>query len=445
MSISDITTINITLDTKVPTRAGFGTPILMTYHTATPNLVEEVTSADEVLDLGFTEAHPAYTTALALFSQEVSPPKMLIGKRQTYTEILHLTPVNLTVGYVYEFTIVDALGAEKDISHTVVTGTVDAIVDALVTAITTAAPNSVTPTADAGTATKMLLTGAAGKYFSLKNLPNPTDMLVYDATVAGTTVADLNAVLGSIYEPQFYAILWDRVSEAEAAAAAAVVEAIDKIMLFDTSDSEAVDGGDTDDIGSTLRALAYKNSAGFYLSNATGAHQMARLAGRRLPDDPGSENWAHVNLSGMAADELLSGQKTALTNKNLTHYVDDAGSGRTHWGNVADGNFIDVIRLKHWTKARMAENVVGKLQAAKKVPYTDAGIAIIVAAVRAVWAAGVRAGGYDGSREPLITFPLAAEVDAAQKAERNLPDIRWQFYLAGAINKVQPITGTISL
>jgi hypothetical protein len=436
-SLSTVAQISITRATKVPARASFGTLGLMCYHTLNANLVNLVASADEVLDLGATVHHPAYLAALAYFSQEPAPEQMAIIKRQTFTQILELTPVNLTVGFKYEFTVVDPAGVETAISHTVATGTVDAIVDALTALIDPL--TDMTAAGDAGTATKLVITATAGKIVRLKNLPNPADMLVYDATAAGTAAADVATFLASLQAGDAYAIAWDRVGEAEAAAAAPALQAADKLHLIDTSDSEAVNSGDTDDIGSTLGALNYSNSSVFYLSNATGSYQSVAEAGKFLPLDPGTENWAHKTLTGIAADELLTGQQSALKAKAVNYYVTIGGLGWLLWGHVCDGDYLDIIRGIHWLKARMAERVVTAFYQAQKIPYTDVGIAQLEALVRAQLEQAktpTQPGGGALLESYTITVPKAADVELASKANRELPGIEWSAVVQGAVNKV---------
>lgn len=442
MSLADVVNISITRSTKVPTRAGFGTLGFFCYHTLNANLVNEVREADEVLDLGATVEHPAYKAAALHFSQEPRPEKMLIIKRGTFTQILELTPVKLTVGYKYAFTIVGSDGVEEDIEYTVVTGTVDEIVDALVTAITSAAPAGVTPTADNATATKLILTGSAGIIFRLKNLPQPSEMKVYDATVAGTTAADVTAFLGSVYAPQAYAFAFDRLSEAEAVAAAAVIEAVRKMLFIDTSDTEVVEGGDTDDVASQLKALNYARTVPLYMANTCGAMQSVAWTGKCLPFDPGSETWAHKTIKGVVADDLLSGQETALETKRCNYYAANVGGfDVTLWGTVPDGDYVDIIRGVDWLHARMSERIWGGFYNAKKVPFTDQGIAIVESLMRAVLDAAVKVGLLASYT---ITLPKASEVDTADKAARTLTGVSFVGILQGAIHKVR-ITGNVAL
>lgn len=444
-NLSAIATISISRSTKVPARASFGVLGFVCYHALNANLVNLVSSPDEVLDLGATIAHPAYLAATQYFSQEPAPTAMAIIKRQTFTQILHLTPVNLTIGFVYAFTVVDPAGLETDISFTVAVATVDAVVDGIAALVDPLV--DMTAAGDAGTATKLVITATAGKIVRLKNLPNPAEMLVYDATAAGTAAADIATFLASLQASSAYAIAWDRIGEAEAAAAAAPLQAVDKLHLVDTSDSECVDPADTDDIGSRLKALSYSNSSVFYSSNETGAYQSVAEAGKFLPLDPGTENWAHKTLVGLITDDLLTGQQTALKNKSINYYVTIGSLGWLLWGAVADGDYLDIIRGIHWLRARMAERVVTGFYQSQAIPYTDTGIAQLESLVRAQLEAAstpTSPGGKALLASYTITVPKATEVEQASKAGRTLPGIVWSAKVQGAVNHVD-ISGNVGL
>lgn len=442
-ALSTIASISITRATKVPARASFGVLAFMCFHSLNANLVNIVADADEVLDLGATTEHPAYRAALKYFAQEPAPEQMAICKRGTFTQLIHLIPVNTTEGFKYEFTVVDPTGVETDISYTVLAGaTVDTICDALAPLIDPV--TDLTAASTPATATHVLLTTAAGKIVRLKNLPNPADLKIYDATVAGTAAADVTTVLDSLFADQVYAFAWDRVGEAEAVAAAAPIEAVDKLQLIDTSDSECVDAGDTDDVGSQLGALSYSNSSVFYLSNELGAYQSVALAGKFLPTDPGTENWAHKTLVGIEADELLTGQQTALEDKSINYYVEIGGLGWALWGHVADDDYLDIIRGIHWLKNEMAATVVTGFYQSQKIPYTDIGIAQLESLVRAVLERAKTPETGALLESYTITVPKASAVSQANKAARTLLGIEWSAVVQGAVNKVT-IRGRVGL
>jgi hypothetical protein len=124
----------------------------------------------------------------------------------------------------------------------------------------------------------------------------------------------------------------------------------------------------------------------------------------------------------------------------------------TQNGKVAAGEWIDVIRFRDWLEEEIKVNVVTAMINRNKVPYTDAGIAIIEAAIRQALARGQATGGiapteYDeNGNENLgytVTVPLAATISPNQKASRILEDVQFTARLAGAIHVVE-IDGSLT-
>ena len=56
---------------------------------------------------------------------------------------------------------------------------------------------------------------------------------------------------------------------------------------------------------------------------------------------------------------------------------------------------------------------------------------------------GVKAGGW-ASGSIVVTVPKAKDVSSVNKANRNLPDVKWSATLSGAVHTVQ-VTGTVSV
>lgn len=78
-----------------------------------------------------------------------------------------------------------------------------------------------------------------------------------------------------------------------------------------------------------------------------------------------------------------------------------------------------------------------------KIPFTDPGIDAVKSAVLSALAAGINAGGLAKSPAPVVSAPSAAEVDAATKANRELPNVTFTCTLAGAIHTAD-VAGTVS-
>jgi hypothetical protein len=131
MSLDQIVDLQIDVDASAPTRPSFGTPLLLCYHTAWPELVRSYTDPTGVAE-DFDSDDPAYRMASVVFMQRPHPTSIKIGRRATpYTQIWKLSPLNDTVGFDYAFQV-----EGEDIEYTVIDAdTLEDIRDALLAAI----------------------------------------------------------------------------------------------------------------------------------------------------------------------------------------------------------------------------------------------------------------------------------------------------------------------
>jgi len=89
------------------------------------------------------------------------------------------------------------------------------------------------------------------------------------------------------------------------------------------------------------------------------------------------------------------------------------------------------------------------LSSSPKVPYDNRGIAQVVAQLITVlelaFRQGIIAANADGVPMYSVTAPSREEIPVNDRAARVLPDISFEFILAGAIHKVAPIRGIIKV
>ncbi len=121
MSLVDaLVNISITSGSKAPTVQGFGTPMILSYHTKYASLLKAYTDPAGLLSDGFAATSKTYRMAQSIFSQSPHPPQFFVGRRQTaFTQALQLTLANTnTVSfYTYSFTILDDLGVSWPVTH----------------------------------------------------------------------------------------------------------------------------------------------------------------------------------------------------------------------------------------------------------------------------------------------------------------------------------------
>ena len=192
----------------------------------------------------------------------------------------------------------------------------------------------------------------------------------------------------------------------------------------------------------------------FYFYHADAAKDFPECAvmARCFAAYPGSETWANKKLAGVTTDGLTETQYNAVTKKNGNTFERFRNVTITQNGKVAAGEWIDVIRFRDWLQEEMTVNIFNVLINNDKVPYTDAGIALVEAQMRAALKLGQTRGGiapdeYDENGNTnagyVVSAPLAANISANTKATRILEDMRFTARLAGAIHAVE-IKGSLT-
>lgn len=161
----------------------------------------------------------------------------------------------------------------------------------------------------------------------------------------------------------------------------------------------------------------------------------------------GSFTWTFKNVKGVPAVGFDNTEINAIEAANASTYIEEAGILMNSHGVVTSGEYIDVIQATHFLKSRMAESVFRLLALSEKVPYTDAGIALVVAEVEGILNLSYKMGiiaDEEGVPMYSITVPKRADIPKNTIAQRILPDLKWRAVVAGAIEHVE-IRGTLTL
>jgi hypothetical protein len=441
MSLDTIMNLSITVESRSPTQAGFGTPLLFGYHTHTLDLrVKEYSQADDMLDDGFTTNDALYKAAQIVKSQNPAPDTFKIGRRVTpLTQVIKLTVINVTEGFKYKGTV-----GGKALSYTVLNGaTTTSVATALAAAINALAAG----TTAVGVAAVITCTaGAAGAVidFDFSGMPLAA-LTIEDATSDSTTDDELPAI--SAEDDDWYGLLViDSSSKATGLHAAAWTEARRKLCVIQTADSAALSSIVTDDIMSSLKDSSYARTGCIYHRAIGGVEWLAAgwLAGA-LTTTPGAATMAFKAVPGVKVDKLLAGEESTILTKNGSHYTNTGGLAITFEGKSGAGEFMDTTHFSDWVYARMREAVLGALANNPKIPYTDAGVDIMRGLILSVIQAGITAGGFADTPAPTVTAPKVKDVAAANRISRILPDLNWTAQLAGAIHRLNPVQGRVSV
>jgi len=276
----------------------------------------------------------------------------------------------------------------------------------------------------------------------------------YDFTTEGVDVRDTSAtwaydtqldVILNV-DPEFYAVCVENNSPVNMDKVARWALTNDRMCGFGpqyTKPAQFVTGEFT--AGADYTALMANDAAwGLFTAEPRSTFKEAAWFSNMLPRDPGSATWAFKQLAGVGADTWTPTERALIeaSAHKANHYAAEAGVGITRPGKMFGGEWIDVVRGLAWLEARMEERIFSALVNSPKIPYTDAGIAVIGAEISAQLQEaedrGVLASGWS------VTLPTAASQATADRAARILRDIDFAGTLAGAIHTVN-IAGTVTV
>lgn len=444
MPISDIVDVSISTASATAKQAGFGVPLILGYSLRFPERVRYYDSSAGMLADGFLTTDAEYLAAQALESQSPRVQRWAVGRGELPpTMRWAVTPVAVNLG-VYKIRVKRGTFEETYSFTADASATVAEIIAGLL-ALINADTASHGLTASDQTTYLRLVQGTAGAFTEVEVLETTLLGIAQENADPGVAT-DLAAILA--YDADWYALLLVSHSKAEILAAAAWVESNKKLLIAHTQDSAventAAGGGDVAD---SAEVSNYGRTAIIYHRDG-GSFADAAWAGARLPTTPGAETWKFAKLAGVATNEFTATQLTNLRAKNANWFYEINGLPITAEGKVAANEWIDVVRGIDWTAARQGEEVLTvKVQAGqfgKKIPFTDAGVAVIKSAVFKPLREGVTNGLYAEDPAPSVSAPLVADVSAANKSTRNLPDVFWTATLAGAIHKTT-VRGAVSI
>lgn len=452
-TLSDIVQITISSAGRGVSRKGFGIPLVVAKHTNTAGLFKQYNLGTALSDMvadGFTTNDPAYKQVNALSRNTPKPRNVIVGKLLTSFDHLFEITVRAIValgGELYEYDVVSPDGTVTTISYTAIAADDEDV-------IATALRAQVTAIADltAAGATNEVLCSAdnSDEMFYVSGLDEKV-LTFEDTTIDSNLAAEVGAIRAQ--NSSWYSLsLADPRSKARITALANYIETQEAIFLSTTHDTACGDPVSTTDVAYTLNAAQLFRTALLYSGDQVG-YGAATWLGNGLPFDPGSQTWAYKPLSGVIFDDLESGFAQALVDKKCNHYIEIAGlpvtnGGEAEGGQMASGEYIDVIRGRDWLVVRLRERIFGLLVNARKVPYTGGGIDQVTNEVGAQMEEGISATYLspdipEGQDKPyIVTAPEIGDVSAADKIARLLPDVDFEAILAGAIHATK-INGVI--
>ena len=445
-NLDRIVKVDISLDTTGVSTEGFSTILCVGPHLHSLPRVSTYTSADQMLDDGFSADDPLYKMVSGAFSQTPSPAAVKVGRRQVNSCTVTVAQLRATSAYTLTVSGYgdDGNVTEKTYSYTNDKGSSEDVLQGLSTAVT--GDESALLSASYSDGVLTLQAKDPSKPFALK----ASSMLSVElGSVTESVAQTMAAVMNS--DSDFYGVAFTSKEQDDVLAMAEWAESAGKLYGTSFGGDTVKNSEMTTDTGSQLKAKNYYRTFWFYHAVENEYPEVAVMA-RCFAVDPGGETWALKKLAGITVDPLTETEFNAITGKNGNTFELFRNVSVTQNGKVAAGEWIDIIRFRDWLEEEIKTNVFNLLINRDKVPYTDAGIAAIESRIREALELGQSRGGIapteydeDGNQNLgyTISVPLAANISANTKANRELTDVTFTARLAGAIHVVD-ITGSLT-
>lgn len=271
-----------------------------------------------------------------------------------------------------------------------------------------------------------------------------------EAETAVTTIQRAVATAG------WYVVCTAGVAASEYESIAAYIETQEKMFLYTELDYFGESGNKastTDVYFRTAGIVGVENSAQTN-DTVTPANKYLNVgfAAKWLNYESGTETAAYKQLAGVQPSSLTATEMTNISDDSLNYFVTVGNKNITVGGVTRAGEWMDVIRFRDWLKNDMQVRVVNLFVTNSKIPFTDAGIALIQNQMLASLKAGQDVGGIaeeefdeDGNSIPGYTtsVPTAASLSASEKASRKLSGLTFKARLSGAIH-VADLNGSLT-
>lgn len=159
----------------------------------------------------------------------------------------------------------------------------------------------------------------------------------------------------------------------------------------------------------------------------------AGVCGMGFPQNEGSITWANKVITGVQLSGYTIAEETELLEENINYLTEELGYTITQFGRTLSGSNIDITRSKDWLKNRIKEGLTYALVNAKKIPFTNQGLARISSALDQI---GVQAMQQDMLASYSVSIPDVDDIPTTDKANRVLNNVIFTAQLSGAVETI---------
>jgi len=186
--------------------------------------------------------------------------------------------------------------------------------------------------------------------------------------------------------------------------------------------------------------VCYHSATDAYLAEAAFTYMIMR--------DIGSQNLKAKTLVSMPESVITDAELAVIRTNRVVTYIKDDGVLQVTDGFTGGGEYLDTVLAKYWVKFNMESQLRALQRGTAKIPYSNAGIAMLVGVVENVLKTGANNGIVliDDTGVPVYSYTTIKREDttAADRSNRVYNGLAWTATIAGAIDKVT-INGTLTL
>jgi hypothetical protein len=433
-SADNYVSLQITLVQPGVTAPGFGTPLILSATAPFAERTRTYTDTAGMVTDGFAADSPEVLAAGAMLAQSPHVEQLKVGRRALPESLVYVVGVGvLRNNNVYTVNVAGEGVTTTAAATTASDGSADndEVVALLVIALNAVAGKNYTAAATgAGGSQVCTVTATApGDWFSLEVDPDLTVKMTHADPGYAT---DLAAIL--LEDPDWYVIYNPFNSNAVTEAIRTWCETNKRAFWMDTNQTDSVTtAAGNGDPGDDINTAGGKYTMAMYHPDPSEFFGAAWI-GRYFCTKPGASVPALKTLASVSVVTLTSTQRSNLVGKRMNSYESVFGTSVTFGGTVPSTTylFFDVVRDVDAWAIDVQTSGFGALRSQEKILFNDDGTPVIAAAIRGA-NRRAEANGTATRGTSFCTIPLAADVSANDKANRNLTGIKAGFQLAGAV------------
>lgn len=265
--------------------------------------------------------------------------------------------------------------------------------------------------------------------FSQEYKPNKIAIACCGPAEEGAEKSALVTLLESVYARDWYYLLCLDNTQDTIMELADVIEANErKMYVTRTSTSTVLEA---------IKVKDYERTVVFF-HEPVDEYADAGLVGACGSRTVGEITWKFKNIEGLTPADYTQSKVDSIHDNGGICYVTKAGDNITSEGTVVSNEYIDTINGRDWVQFNVEYRLQKLFNDNPKVPYTNAGIAMIenevVGVLQIAYNNGIIASNDEGLPTYVTNFPGVSEISIEDKQKRQYNVGQFEYTQEGAVH-----------